>query len=100
MLLFYAPCTKHIPRGAIKLSFIHRWVSVLCTGPWFPAIISQYMLNVYVYGICTYVGAADTFQEQAGDLRLPVELALGHAQLLLCLRREDHTRKTSAPVLS
>lgn len=31
------------------------------------------------------MGAADAFQQQAGDLRLPVELALGHPQLLLRL---------------
>lgn len=52
-------------------------------------MVSSYYLAEYVYGICTYVGTADTFQKQAGDLRLPVELALGHAQLLLCLRREE-----------
>lgn len=36
----------------------------------------------------TYVGAADTFQQQSSDLCLPIELALGHPQLLLCLRNK------------
>ena len=31
------------------------------------------------------MGAADALQQQPGDLRLPVKLALGHPQLLLCL---------------
>lgn len=37
----------------------------------------------------TYVGAADALQQQPRDLRLAVELALGHPQLLLGLRRSE-----------
>lgn len=33
----------------------------------------------------TYMSAADALQQQPGDLCLPVELTLGHPQLLLCL---------------
>ncbi|TNN72241.1 hypothetical protein EYF80_017525 [Liparis tanakae] len=40
----------------------------------------------------TYVGAADAFQQQPGDLRLPVELTLGHPQLLLGLRSSKQSK--------
>lgn len=40
----------------------------------------------------TYMGAADTFQQQSGDLCLPVKLTLGHPELLLRLRKK--TKRT------
>lgn len=45
----------------------------------------------------TYVSAADALQQQSGDLRLPVKLALGHPQLLL--RLEGRETKSTHSVL-
>lgn len=43
----------------------------------------------------THVRAADALQQQPGDLRLPVELRLGDAQLLLRLREEAQRSERS-----
>lgn len=40
----------------------------------------------------TYVRAADTLQQQSSDLCLSIKLALGHPQLLLCLRANKHNQ--------